>query len=132
LVEHPDRLELRTRHTAQLGAWARGPVLRKAVELGEAARRSFQERFGDVDAVLSPTLACLPPRLGRLDGAGSVRALLRALPMVAFTTVANVTGLPAMSIPAGFARDGMPIGVQLSAVTDDEGPLISVAASLGL
>jgi amidase len=52
--------------------------------------------------------------------------------MVAFTTVANVTGLPAMSIPAGFARDGMPIGVQLSAVTDDEGPLISVAASLGL
>lgn len=132
LVEHPDRLELRTRHTARLGAWAGGPVLRKAVELGEAARRSFQDRFGAYDAVLSPTLACLPPALGQLDGAGSIRALLRSLPMIAFTTLANTTGLPAMSVPAGESADGLPIGVQLSGVGDDEGPLLGIAASLGL
>ena len=132
LAEHPERLELRSRHTAALGAWARGPVLREAVALGEKARRDFIDRFGDYDAVLSPTLACLPPALGRLDGAGSIRALLRSLPMIAFTTVANTTGLPAMSVPAGESADGLPIGVQLSGVTDDEGPLLAIAASLGL
>jgi len=132
LVEHPERLELRSRHTAQLGVWAQGAVLRKAVELGERARASFQERFGAYDAVLSPTLACLPPALGQLDGAGSIRALLRSLPMIAFTTVANTTGLPALSLPAGASGDGLPIGVQLSGLTDDEGPLLAIAASLGL
>jgi amidase len=132
LVEHPERLELRSRHTARLGFWARGQVLRKAIELGEAARLSFQERFAAYDAVLSPTLACLPPALGQLDGAGSIRALLRSLPMIAFTTVANTTGLPAMSVPAGESAEGLPIGVQLSGVVDDEGPLIALAASLGL
>jgi len=132
LVEHPERLELRSRHTAKLGVWAQGPVLRKAVELGERAREGFVERFGAYDAVLSPTLACRVPALGQLDGAGSIRALLRSLPMIAFTTVANATGLPAMSIPAGESADGLPIGVQLSGVTDDEGPLLAIAASLGL
>ena len=132
LVEHPERLELRSRHTARLGAWARGPVLSKAVALGERARESFVERFGAYDAVLSPTLACLPPALGQLDGAGSIRALLRSLPMIAFTTVANTTGLPAISIPAGESATGLPIGVQLSGVSDDEGPLLGIAASLGL
>ncbi|WGL51046.1 amidase family protein [Nocardioides sp. BP30] len=131
LVEHPERLELRTRHTARLGVWARGPVLRKAVELGEAARRSFQDRFEGYDAVLSPIMACLPPTLGQLDGAGSVRALLRSLPMIAFTTLANTTGLPAISVPAGESAGGLPIGVQLSGLVDDEGPLLGIAGSLG-
>jgi len=132
LVEHPERLELRSRHTAALGAWARGPVLRQSVALGAKARTAFIDRFREYDAVLSPTLACLPPTLGQLDGAGSIRALLRSLPMIAFTTVANTTGLPAMSVPAGESTEGLPIGVQLSGVTDDEGPLFAIAASLGL
>lgn len=130
LVEHPERLEMRTRNTARMGAWARGPLLRKAIELGVQARTSFVERFGDLDAVLTPTITCVPPPLGQLDGVGSVHALLRSLPMVAFTSVANVTGLPAMSVPAGRSRSGLPIGAMLSGVSDDEGVLFSIAASL--
>lgn len=132
LVEHPERLELRTRHTAALGGWARGPVVEKAVALGVAAREAFQARFEGYDAVLTPTLACLPPELGQLDGAGSIRALLRSTPMIAFTTLANVTGLPALSVPAGLSSEGLPIGVQLCGVSDDEGPLLAIGASLGL
>ena len=30
-----------------------------------------------------------------------------------FTTSANLVGIPGMSVPAGFSRDGLPIGVQL-------------------
>lgn len=130
LVEHPERLELRTRNTLRMGAWARGPVLGRALALGERARTAFVERFGGYDAILTPTIACLPPPLGRLDGIGSAHALIRSLPLVAFTTVANVTGLPAISVPAGRSREGLPIGVQLSGPTPDEGPLIALAAEL--
>ncbi len=129
-VEHPSRVELRSRDTARLGGWARGPVLQRAIDSGVRARTSFQQRFAGYDAVLTPTIACLPPRLGRLDGVGSVHALIRSLPMIAFTTVANVTGLPAISVPAAVSPEGLPIGVQLSGLTDDEGPLIALAAHL--
>lgn len=130
LVEHPDRLELRTRRTAQMGVWARGGVVRGAVKAGEKARRDFQARFAGFDAVLSPTLPVLPPRLGQLDAAGTVRALLRALPMTAFTSHANVTGLPAISVPAGLGTQGLPIGAQLSGLVEDEGVLLALAAQL--
>lgn len=129
-AEHPERLEARTRQTARMGAWARGPVVRRAEAAGERARARFQERFAGVDAVLTPTLACVPPRAGRLDGVGSVPALLRSLPMIAFTTHANVTGLPALSVPAGTSREGWPIGVQLMGTGEDEAVLLRLATAL--
>ena len=131
-VEHPERLELRTRHTAAMGALARGPVIDRAINQAKKIRGEFQERFAGFDAVLSPTLAVLIPTVGQLDGVGSFRALTRAMPMTAFTSFANATGLPAMSIPAGVSKEGLPIGAQLSGLVDDEGVLLGLAASLGL
>lgn len=130
MVEHRERLEYRTRRTAAMGVWSRQPVVAKALKSGEAARAAFQEQFAGFDAVLSPTLPCLPPRLGQLDAAGTVRALLRALPMTAFTAHANVTGLPAVSAPAGLSKEGLPIGAQLSGLSADEGRLLALAADL--
>lgn len=130
LVEHRARLEWRTRSTARTGAWARGPVLAAAVRAGDRLRDLVERRWSGYDVVLSPTIACRTPRLGRLDATGSMHALQRSLPMVAFTALANVTGHPAMSVPAGSGRDGLPIGVQLTPVGQDEGLLLSVAAQL--
>ena len=132
LVEHPERLEYRTRRTAALGSWARGGAVTSAIRAGDTARSKFCHRFADFDAVLSPTLPCPPPHIGQLDAVGTIRALLRALPMTAFTAHANVTGLPALSIPAGMSRDGLPLGAQLSGLSADEGPLLALAAQLGL
>lgn len=129
-AEHPERLEARTRQTARMGAWATASVQRRAEAAGERMRQRFRQRFAGFDAVLSPTLACLPPELGRLDGVSNVRGLVRALPMIAFTTHANVTGLPAASLPAAPSREGLPIGVQLTGLDDDEGVLLALAAEL--
>ncbi|HNO40228.1 MAG TPA: amidase family protein [Marmoricola sp.] len=130
LMEHPERLEWRTRSTARLGVWARPGILRAALREGERLTGRVERRFAAYDLVLSPTLACRTPRLGQLDATGSVHALLRSMPMIAFTTLANVTGHPAISVPAGVDRDGLPIGAQLMALAPEEGRLLAVAAQL--
>ena len=50
--------------------------------------------------------------------------------MMAFMVFGNVTGLPAISIPGGYDRDGMPVGVQLVGGPFAEAELIRVAARL--
>jgi amidase len=56
--------------------------------------------------------------------------LVRLLRWVAFTAAANVTGAPALSLPAGRSRDGLPIGVQISASRGHERRLLELAFEL--
>ncbi|MFV0406951.1 MAG: amidase family protein [Propioniciclava sp.] len=58
---------------------------------------------------------------------GSFRGVLRSMPMTAFTTLANVTGYPAISVPAARSSGGLPIGVQLSTFRHDERVLVALA-----
>lgn len=129
-VAHPELLEARTRTTARLGSVVTPQLLARAENAGEALARTVETRFADYDIVLSPTLACVPPPIGQLDAVGAARALTRALPMVAFTSLANVTGHAATSLPAGTSSDGLPIGVQLYAPGGDETRLLPLAAQL--
>lgn len=129
-MEHPERLEWRTRSTARMGLWAGPRVLRAAVREGERLTTRFEQRFASYDVVLTPTLACRTPLLGQLDASGSLHSLLRSMPMIAFTTLANVTGHPAISVPAGVDSSGLPIGAQLSALAPDEGLLLALAHQL--
>ncbi len=129
-VEHPERLEWRTRSTARMGVWVGPRVLRAAVREGERLTARFEQRFASYDVVLTPTLACRTPLLGQLDASGSLHSLLRSMPMIAFTTLANVTGHPAISVPAGVDSSGLPIGAQLSAPGPSEGLLLALAHQL--
>lgn len=131
-MEHPDRLEWRTRSTARLGVWVRPGVLKAAIREGERLTAKVERRFSAYDVVLSPTLACTVPRLGQLDASGSLHSLLRSMPMIAFTTLANVTGHPAISVPAGVDRSGLPIGAQLMSFGSDEGRLLALAHQIDL
>ncbi|NUR08985.1 MAG: amidase [Nocardioidaceae bacterium] len=130
LVEDPRRLERRTRHSARLGAWARPAVVERALRQGERVAERANRVFDDHDVLLTPALACRPPEVGVLDGAGAVRALLASMPMVAYTALWNVTGNPAASVPAGFADDGLPLAVQLVGRRHDETTLLTLAAQL--
>ena len=128
-VPHPERAERRTRTTATLGRLLPRAVRRQAERTADRIRRDVEGRWASYDVIVSPTLACLPPHVGQLQGVGMVQALSRSMPMVAFTSLANVTGHAALSFPAGTAG-GLPVGVQLYAPGGDETRLLPLAAQL--
>ena len=131
LVEAPERLERRTRHTVALSRAFPPPAVRWAERRGEALAARVGELFGRYDVLLTPVVPALPPATGVLDGMGSVRAtMLRSRPAVTYTAIWNVAGNPAAAVPAGFTADGLPLSVQLVGPANGEALVLQVAAQL--
>jgi amidase len=76
---------------------------------------------------VTPTLAAPPLRVGALSG---LRTLVGAGRVVPFTPAWNVTGQPALSVPAGRTADGLPLAVQLVGRPGSEPLLLALAAQL--
>ena len=129
-VEHYERLERRTRQTCRLGSWVTPRVIDFALGQTEEISTKANRVFDEIDVLLTPTIAHRPPRVGRLEGAGTVTAALRSMPSIAYAALWNVAGNPAASVPCGIADDGLPLAVQLVGRTDDEATLFSLAAQL--
>ncbi|MEV6105370.1 amidase [Streptomyces sp. NPDC051940] len=103
-------------------------VLRR---LRRAARECTARSLAGRDLVLSPVLAHTTPLLGRLSPNVPYDELVRRLTAyVAFTPLANVAGTPALSLPGGFTRTGLPVGVMLSAAHGDERTLLETGFEL--
>ncbi|MFI0453783.1 amidase [Actinomadura sp. 6N118] len=90
--------------------------------------------FEDHDLLVTPTLGQLPALHGTLDYNDpkySARSWLRHIfEYGPFTAPFNVSGNPAISLPLGQSREGLPIGVQLVAAQGREDLLLRVAAQL--
>ena len=131
-VEHPDRLERRTRETVRMSGWATDSVVDRALRRGEEiAEAGDAYVLGSADLVAYPVMPVPVPRTGLFGGTrGAVRSLITSLPYVTNTTLANVSGHPAISLPAGLDGTGVPLGVQLMARRGREDLLLSVAAQL--
>ncbi|PID41821.1 MAG: amidase [Gammaproteobacteria bacterium] len=83
------------------------------------------------DLLLSPTLAHTTPRLGYISPDVPFEELFdRLMRYVSFTPLANASGCPAISIPAGMSDNHMPVSVQLSATHGNENRLLEVAYEL--
>ncbi|HEY7990571.1 MAG TPA: amidase family protein, partial [Stellaceae bacterium] len=84
------------------------------------------------DVVITPTLARPPVKLGvlRTDGADIAAANAANFTYGPFTPLFSASGQPAMSLPLGRSRDGLPIGVQCVARFGDDATLFRVAAQL--
>ncbi len=118
---------------------------------------TYARRMGDFlmkyDLYLTPTTAFPPVRIGELKLSPAEHLAMRitntlrlgrlmrlsgiadklAIEMLAktpFTQLANVTGLPAMSVPLYWTPDGLPIGIQCIARFGDEATLFRLAAQL--
>ena len=129
-VEHFHRLERRTRQTYRLGSWVTPRVRDWALRETEKVSAKANRVFDSVDVLLTPAIAHRPPQVGRLDGVGTVRASLRAMPAIAYAALWNVAGNPAAAVPCGTGPDGLPVAIQLVGRTDDEATLFSLSAQL--
>ncbi|CAA9462890.1 MAG: Aspartyl-tRNA(Asn) amidotransferase subunit A @ Glutamyl-tRNA(Gln) amidotransferase subunit A [uncultured Solirubrobacteraceae bacterium] len=88
--------------------------------------------FGGYDLLLTPTLARSPLPMGELHGCGAdpLDDLRRSGRFAPFTALFNVTGQPAVSVPAGTDGDGLPTAIQLVGRPLAEETLLQVAAQL--
>jgi len=89
-------------------------------------RRKVLEVFDKVDLILTPTSPVLPPTLTALEAApDQLRA--KELVMLRNTRPFNVLGLPTLSLPCGFSKSGLPIGLQITGAPGAEGVVLALA-----
>jgi amidase len=103
-----------------------------ATALGTMQRyaRAALLAYASVDAVLTPTLALPPVPVGWFDSDGPAADLRRQLEFTPYTSLWNVTGQPAVSLPLGWTGDGLPIGVMLAGRPGGDAELLSLAGQI--
>lgn len=82
--------------------------------------------FDDVDLLLGPALPAGAPRLEDADPQGAAWSRVRRM-LGRFSRLYNLTGLPAIVLPAGLTDEGLPVAVQLAAGRFREGVLLGCA-----
>jgi aspartyl-tRNA(Asn)/glutamyl-tRNA(Gln) amidotransferase subunit A len=80
----------------------------KAQKVRTLIARDFEQAFGRVDAILTPTA----PSAAFVPGEKSADPIAMYLNDV-FTVPASLAGLPGLSVPAGLSADGLPLGLQV-------------------
>ncbi len=117
IEESPEKYQPGTRRSLEAGKTANAADYVRAVREVEDARRAIKTLFETVDVLVTPTMKTPAPRLegGPPGGGGNNNAIF------------DVYGLPTISVPCGFSRDGLPIGLQLSAAHWAEPTVLALA-----
>ena len=114
----------------------RGGLLVRATEylhsqqMRRLIQQDFRAAFARVQVVLSPTVPLVAPRIGHTqEPGGPLKVVPRAI--ANRTTVpCNLTGMPAISVPCGFAEpDHLPVGLQIMGPAFGEPVVLRVAAA---
>jgi aspartyl-tRNA(Asn)/glutamyl-tRNA(Gln) amidotransferase subunit A len=82
-----------------------------------------------VDAVIAPVAPLAAPTIAESDVGNSPDADAVIQRLTRFTRPVNYLGLPSLAIPAGFTRDGLPVGMQLIGRPFDEATLLRIGAA---
>ena len=147
------KLEPQTNNLAMLGRSLSGVDLLNAKQGWHSVHYQTDVLLADYDVILCPTvptpavpLGVLPPKpidetmMGFTNRFNVAKALMKTglveklshpvQSKMAFCMLANMTGMPAMSVPLGMSQDGLPIGMQFIARLNDEATLYSLAGDL--
>jgi aspartyl-tRNA(Asn)/glutamyl-tRNA(Gln) amidotransferase subunit A len=93
----------------------------KAQKVRALLRREFKSLYSKYDVIIAPTMPILPFKIGEKIGDP-----IKIYYMDIDTVISNLTGMPAISIPAGFSN-GLPIGLQIMSDDFQEQKIFDVA-----
>jgi aspartyl-tRNA(Asn)/glutamyl-tRNA(Gln) amidotransferase subunit A len=102
---------------------------KKAQRVRNLICQDFANSFKKVDAILAPTTPSAAFSINEsktLSESDPVKMYLNDV----FTIPVNLAGLPAISVPAGFDKDGLPLGLQVITKHFDEQTAFDVALAL--
>lgn len=131
----PDRIEPHNRALRRaarsISSWDYVESVQASQRLSRRIVEAFVARY---DVLVTPTMACLPPLIGAWRAGTDddpLMALVNSYPMAVFTSVFNVTGQPAISVPVAHdGATGLPVGIQLVAAPWREDLLLQLARAL--
>ena len=129
-AEQLDLLEPLTKWLVLRGRQVSARELASALgALGEF-ERSIIRQFRRFDAVVTPALAMTPRPVGWYNAEDAERNFAQQVQYTPFTSFANVSGLPAITLPVVQTADGLPMGVQLVGRPGGEHVLLAIGAQL--
>jgi aspartyl-tRNA(Asn)/glutamyl-tRNA(Gln) amidotransferase subunit A len=128
----------RTRHftpdvrlLVEMGRLVSGADVLKAEQFRRVLMRDYHRLFEEADIILGPTEPITAPRFAdsvvRVGADGAEESVLAATWRLTYPY--NLTGLPAISLPCGFDREGLPIGLQIVARPLAESMVLRAAAA---
>ncbi|MCK9393440.1 Asp-tRNA(Asn)/Glu-tRNA(Gln) amidotransferase subunit GatA [bacterium] len=95
---------------------------KKALKVRTLIKQDFEKAFEKVDVILGPVSPCLPFKIGEMSNDPLAMYLADI-----YTAAINLAGLPAISIPCGKSKNGLPIGLQIIAPPFCEKKLFEIA-----
>jgi amidase len=120
-----------TWRAGELSAGVSGEDYARAIAVFHRFGRRLATVMAQFDVLLTPSLLQPPPRIGAFaPDLGFEQFRQRVADYTGFLTIANYTGLPAMSVPLHWNAEGLPIGSQFIGRWADEKTLFSLAAQL--
>ena len=115
------------RTLVEIGRFVTGPDYLKAEQFRRVLIEDFRRVFAEIDLLIAPTTPLTAWKVGErtVSIGGSEESVLAASWRLTYPF--NLTGLPAISLPCGFDRRGLPIGLQLAGKPFEEATVLTAA-----
>jgi aspartyl-tRNA(Asn)/glutamyl-tRNA(Gln) amidotransferase subunit A len=129
LIERPQDYGAQVLMRLQNGLAIPGVLYLEAMRWRGPALAAHLAAVAAVDAVIAPVAPIAAPTIAESDVGNSPDAEAVIQRLTRFTRPINYLGLPSLSIPAGFTRGGLPVGMQLIGRSFDEAMLLRIGAA---
>jgi aspartyl-tRNA(Asn)/glutamyl-tRNA(Gln) amidotransferase subunit A len=129
MIERPQDYGAQVLMRLQNGLAIPGVSYLEAMRWRGPALAAYLAAVTGADAVLVPVAPVPAPTIAESDVGNSPNAEAVIQRLTRFTRPVNYLGLPSLSIPSGFTRSGLPVGMQLIGRSFDEAMLLRIGAA---
>jgi aspartyl-tRNA(Asn)/glutamyl-tRNA(Gln) amidotransferase subunit A len=129
MIERLEDYGAQTRMRLENGLAVPGVTYLEAMRWRGPALSAHNAAVAGVDAVIAPVSPIPAPTIAESDVGGGPGAEAVIQRLTRFTRPVNYLGVPSLSIPSGFSRSGLPVGMQLIGRSFDEATLLRIGAA---
>ena len=129
MIERPQDYGPQVLMRLQNGLAISGVTYLEALRWRGPALAAHSAATAKVDAVIAPVSPVPAPTIAESDVGSSPDAEAVIQRLTRFTRPINYLGLPSLSIPSGFTRNGLPVGLQLIGRSFDEATILRIGAA---